>query len=223
MHMREVTPVYGMTETSPISFQSMPDDDNELRVSTVGAIHPHLEAKIVDPVTRRVVPRGQPGELCIRGYSVMRGYWRNPEATRDAIDENRWMHSGDLAVMLPNGYVQIVGRIKDTIIRGGENIYPREVEEFLLTLPQVHEAYVFGLPDEKYGEIVCAWVKPREGVAVTADELRKECRGKLATYKIPAIVRIVEQFPATASGKVQRFKMREAELENRAEGERRSA
>jgi fatty-acyl-CoA synthase len=223
MNMREVTPVYGMTETSPISFQSMPDDEDELRVSTVGAIHPHLEAKIVDPATKRVAPRGQAGELCIRGYSVMRGYWRNPEATREAIDENRWMHSGDLAVMLPNGYVQIVGRIKDTIIRGGENIYPREVEEFLLTLPQVHEAYVFGLPDEKYGEIVCAWVKPREGAAMTPDELRKACGGRLATFKIPAIVRIVDQFPATASGKVQRFKMREAELADRAEGERRRA
>ena len=212
MHMDEVTVVYGMTETSPISFQSLPDDTNEIRVSTVGCIHPHLEAKVVDPSSGRTVARGERGEFCVRGYSVMRGYWRNDAATADAIDADGWMHSGDMAVMRPDGYVQIVGRIKDTIIRGGENVYPREIEEFLLTVPGIAEAYVFGLPDEKYGEVVACWIKPATGATLDADAVRAAAKGRIATYKIPAVVRIVGEFPATASGKVQRFRMQEMEL-----------
>lgn len=212
MHMREITVAYGMTETSPISLQSLHDDENEIRVSTVGTVHPHVEIKVIDPGSGRTLPYGQPGELCIRGYSVMRGYWRNPEATARAIDEAGWMHSGDLAIMTPNNYVEIVGRIKDTIIRGGENIYPREVEEFLLSLPQIAEAYVFSVPDQKYGEEICAWVRVKSGQQGTAEQLRAQCKGKIATYKIPRYIRIVEGFPATASGKVQRFKMREQEV-----------
>lgn len=214
LNMREITVTYGMTETSPISFQSLPQDSNDVRVTTVGVVHPHIEAKIVDPSTGRTVEVGTAGELCIRGYSVMRGYWQNPEGTREAIDENGWMHSGDLATMLPSGYLQIVGRIKNTIIRGGENIYPREVEEFLITLPEIAEAYVFGIPDCKYGEEVCAWIRLRDGMASTPDQIRQSCKGKIATFKIPRYVRLVNSFPATASGKVQYFRMREAELEH---------
>lgn len=213
MHMLEITNVYGMTETSPISFQSLVGDDNETRCSTVGRIHPHLEAKIVDSVTNVPVPKGSIGELCIRGYSVMSGYWKNEEATRAAVDSGRWMHTGDLAVMRADGYVQIVGRLKDTIIRGGENIYPREIEEFLITLPPIAEAYVFGMPDEKYGEEVYAWVRPRPGAATTEEALREMCRGRIAGYKIPRRLRIVSEIPTTASGKVQRFRMREMEQE----------
>ena len=212
MHMDEVTVVYGMTETSPISFQTLPDDSNEVRVSTVGSIHPHLECRIVDPASGETVPRGTSGELCIRGYSVMRGYWRNEEATRQAIDADGYMHSGDLGVMREDANVQIVGRIKDTIIRGGENVYPREVEEFLLTLPGVSEAYVFGLPDDKYGEIVACWLKPSSGASLDAEAVRAACHGRMATYKIPALIRVVDQFPTTASGKAQRFRMQEMEL-----------
>ena len=212
MHMREITVVYGMTETSPISHQSMADDDNEIRVSTVGKIHPHLQAKVVDVSSGETLPVGQAGELCIRGYSVMRGYWRDPGATSAAIDPQGWMHSGDLAVMSEAGYVQIVGRIKDTVIRGGENIYPREVEEFLSTLPDISEAYAFGVPDEKYGEEVCIWVRVRPGGSLTPEQIRVECRGKIASYKVPRHIRIVDEFPATASGKVQRFRMREFEM-----------
>ena len=210
--MREVTVVYGMTETSPISFQTLPDDSNDVRVSTVGSIHPHLECRIVDPASGETVPRGTSGELCIRGYSVMRGYWRNEEATRQAIDADGYMHSGDLGVMRDDANVQIVGRIKDTIIRGGENVYPREVEEFLLTLPGVSEAYVFGLPDDKYGEIVACWLKPSSGASLDAEAVRAACHGRMATYKIPALIRVVDQFPTTASGKAQRFRMQEMEL-----------
>lgn len=214
LNMREITVTYGMTETSPISFQSLPQDSNDVRVTTVGVVHPHIEAKIIDPATGRTVEVGTAGELCIRGYSVMRGYWQNPEGTREAIDENGWMRSGDLATMLPSGYLQIVGRIKNTIIRGGENIYPREVEEFLITLPEVAEAYAFGIPDSKYGEEVCAWIRLRDGMASTPDQIRQYCKGKIATFKIPRYVRLVNSFPATASGKVQYFRMREAELEH---------
>jgi fatty-acyl-CoA synthase len=213
LNMREITVTYGMTETSPISFQSLPNDSNGVRVTTVGVVHPHIEAKIADPVTGGTVEVGVAGELCVRGYSVMLGYWRNPEATREAIDEQGWMHSGDLAIMLPDGYLQIVGRIKDTIIRGGENIYPREVEEFLLTLPDVAEAYVFGLPDAKYGEEICAWIKLRADATSTPDQISEACKGKIATFKIPRYVRLVKSFPATASGKVQYFRMREIEVE----------
>jgi fatty-acyl-CoA synthase len=214
LNMREITVAYGMTETSPISFQSLPQDSDDVRVTTVGVVHPHIEAKIVDPSTGRTVEVGTAGELCIRGYSVMRGYWKNPEGTREAIDESGWMHSGDLATMLPSGYLQIVGRIKNTIIRGGENIYPREVEEYLITLPEVAEAYVFGIPDSKYGEEVCAWIRLRDGMASTPDQIRQSCKGKIATFKIPRYVRLVNSFPATTSGKVQYFQMREAELEH---------
>ena len=213
LNMREITVTYGMTETSPISFQSLPNDSNAVRVTTVGRIHPHIEAKIVDPATGRTLEVGHPGELCIRGYSVMRGYWRNPEGTREAIDDQGWMRSGDLAIMLPDGYLQIVGRIKNTIIRGGENIYPREVEEFLLTIPEIAEAYVFGVPDQEYGELVCAWIRLRTGVSSTPERIRDSCKGKIATFKIPRHVRLVDSFPVTASGKVQYFRMRQLEQE----------
>lgn len=217
MHMREITVVYGMTETSPISHQSLVDDDLEVRVSTIGRVHPHIQAKVIDPVTGSTLPLGLPGELCIRGYSVMRGYWRNPDATADAIDPAGWMHSGDLAVMTENKCVQIVGRIKDTVIRGGENIYPREVEEFLGSLPEVAEVYAFGVPDEKYGEEVCVWLRLKPGSVATGEQIQAQCRGKVATYKVPRYIRIVDEFPATASGKVQRFRMREAEVERLAQ------
>lgn len=213
MHMREVTVVYGMTETSPISFQSLVDDDNTIRCLTVGRTHPHVEAKVIDPVTKATVSIGEPGELCIRGYSVMRGYWRDPAATTDAIDPAGWMHSGDLAVMNDDGCVQIVGRIKDTVIRGGENIYPREIEEFLMALPQIAEAYAFGVPDEKYGEEICVWVRLKPGSAATPEQIQGQCRGQIATFKVPRYIRIVGEFPATASGKVQRFRMRDSEIE----------
>ena len=212
MHMHGITVVYGMTETSPISHQSLADDDNETRVSTVGTIHPHLQAKVIDPATGATQPIGQSGELCIRGYSVMQGYWRNPAATSEAIDAKGWMHTGDLAVMNDRGYVQIVGRIKDTVIRGGENIYPREIEEFLGSLPDIAEVYAFGVPDEKYGEEVCAWIRLKAGRALTPEQIKAQCRGQVATYKVPRYIRIVDEFPATASGKVQRFRMREQEV-----------
>jgi fatty-acyl-CoA synthase len=213
MNMHELTVAYGMTETSPISFQTLPDDSNERRVTTVGTVHPHIEAKIVDPQTGRIVEHGERGELCIKGYSVMRGYWQNPEGTREAIDDDSWMHSGDLATMTSDGYLQIVGRIKNTIIRGGENIYPREIEEFLLTMPEIAEAYVFGLPDSKYGEEVCTWVRLKPGAQMSPEQLKERCRDRIATFKIPRYVRLVDIFPTTASGKVQYFKMRQTEIE----------
>ena len=209
MHMTEVTICYGMTETSPVSFQSLPDDDLDLRVSTVGAIHPHVEAKIVDPVTGRTIPRGEPGELCTRGYLVMLGYWNDPNATRETVDRARWMHTGDLAVMREDGYVNIVGRIKDMVIRGGENIYPREIEEFLYTHPAVADVQVIGVPDERYGEEICAWVRLKEGAEASGEDLRIYCKGKIATYKIPRYVLVVDEFPMTVTGKVQKFRMRE--------------
>jgi len=216
MHMGEVTICYGMTETSPVSFQSNTDDAVELRVSTVGAIHPHVEVKIVEPETGRIVPRSEPGELCTRGYCVMLGYWENPEATREAIDEARWMHTGDLAVMQDNGYVNIVGRIKDMVIRGGENVYPREIEEFLYQHPAIADVQVIGVPDAKYGEEICAWVKLKEGSRLTEAELREYCRGKIATYKIPRYVRFTDEFPMTVTGKVQKFMMRDTSTEELA-------
>src|SRR5215216_1685547 len=185
MHMPEVTICYGMTETSPVSTQSSTDDPLDKRVSTVGRVHPHVEIKIVDPDTGFVVPRGTPGELCSRGYLVMLGYWSNPEATAESIDAGGWMHTGDLATMDDLGYLNIVGRIKDMIIRGGENVYPREIEEFLYTHPDVSEVQVIGVPSEKYGEEVMAWVKLREGAVVSSEALVEYCRGKIATYKIP--------------------------------------
>jgi fatty-acyl-CoA synthase len=212
MRMTEVTICYGMTETSPVSFQSLPDDDLERRVSTVGAIHPYVEAKIVDPGSGRTLPRGEAGELCTRGYLVMLGYWNDPNATREAVDRARWMHTGDLAVMREDGYVNIVGRIKDMIIRGGENVYPREIEEFLYTHPAVADVQVIGVPDEKYGEEVCAWVRLKEGAEVTGEDLRVYCRGRIATYKIPRYVLVVDEFPMTVTGKIQKFRMREISI-----------
>jgi fatty-acyl-CoA synthase len=213
MHIPEMTIAYGMTETSPVSTQCTTDDPLERRVATVGRVHPHVEIKIVSPESGAVVPRGVPGELCSRGYIVMRGYWNNDEATRIAIDPARWMHTGDLATMDDDGYVNIVGRIKDMIIRGGENIYPREVEEFLYSHPDIADVQVIGVPSEKYGEEVMAWVKLREGSARTGDELAVWCKGKIATYKIPRHWKFVDSFPMTVTGKVQKFKMREVAVE----------
>ena len=213
MHIPEMTIAYGMTETSPVSTQCATDDPLERRVSTVGRVHPHVEIKIVDPATGVVVPRGEAGELCSRGYMVMQGYWNNEEATRLAIDRGRWMHTGDLATMDSEGYVNIVGRIKDMIIRGGENIYPREVEEFLYGHPEIADVQVIGVPSEKYGEEVMAWVKLREGAKTTGDQLAAWCKGKIATYKIPRHWKFVDSFPMTVTGKVMKFKMREAAVE----------
>lgn len=218
MHMAEVQIAYGMTETSPVSLQTGPDDELELRVTTVGRTQPHLETKIVDE-HGRMVPRGQVGELCTRGYSVMLGYWNNPKATAEAIDRARWMHTGDLAVMDDNGYVRIVGRSKDMIIRGGENIYPRELEEFFFTHPAVADAQVIGIPDEKYGEEIVAWIKLHPGQSLSAEELREWCKGRIAHFKIPRYIRFVDGFPMTVTGKIQKFRMREITLEELAVGQ----
>ena len=213
MHMPEVTICYGMTETSPVSTQSRTDDPIEKRVATVGQVHPHVEVKVVDPTTGRILPRGMPGELCTRGYSVMLGYWNDARATREAIDDGRWMHTGDLATIDDDGYVKIVGRIKDMVLRGGENIYPREIEEFLYTVPGISDVQVIGVPDAKYGEELMAWVKLRPGVALTGDEIRGYCRGRIATFKIPRYYKFVDEFPMTVTGKVQKFRMRELAVE----------
>jgi fatty-acyl-CoA synthase len=226
MHMTEVTICYGMTETSPVSTQTTADDETDRRVSTVGRVHPHLEVKVIDPETGVVLPRGSHGELCTRGYSVMLGYWNEPERTAEAIDAARWMHTGDLAVMDDAGYLNIVGRIKDMVIRGGENVYPREVEEFLYTHPSIEDVQVVGVPDEKYGEELCAWIKLRPGTELTAEQVREFCTGKIAHYKIPRYVRVTESFPMTVTGKVQKFKMREtsiAELGLEAESQTQTA
>jgi len=209
MHMRDVTICYGMTETSPVSFQSETDDSIDRRVATVGAIHPHTECKIIDSETGAIVERGERGELCTRGYLVMLGYWNDPVATRAVLDEARWMHTGDLATMRDDGYVNIVGRLKDMIIRGGENISPREVEEFLYTHPKVSEVQVIGVPDARYGEAVCAWIRLREGHTATEEEIRGFCEGQIATFKIPRYVRFATDFPMTVTGKIQKFRMRE--------------
>jgi fatty-acyl-CoA synthase len=212
MHMDEVAIICGMTETSPVSTQTAPDDPLEKRVGTVGRVHPHVEVKIVDPETGETVPRGAPGEQCTRGYSVMLGYWDDPGATAAAIDAGGWMHSGDLAVMDDDGYVSVVGRIKDMIIRGGENVYPREIEEFLHGLDGVADAHVIGVPSERYGEEVMAWVKPRPGARLSGERLQELCRGRIANYKIPRRWRIVDEFPMTVTGKVQKFRLREMAL-----------
>jgi fatty-acyl-CoA synthase len=210
MGMEEVTICYGMTETSPVSTQTRADDSLERRVSTVGRVHPHLEIKIVDPETGLTVPRGEPGELCTRGYSVMLGYWDEPGKTAEAIDAARWMHTGDLATMDADGYVNITGRIKDMVIRGGENVYPREIEEFLHTHPDVVDAQVVGVPDARYGEELCAWVKVRDGAPeLTAEAVREFAAGRLAHYKIPRYVVVVDEFPMTVTGKVRKVEMRE--------------
>ena len=210
MSMTEVGICYGMTETSPVSTQTRADDSLHRRVSTVGRVGPHLEVKVIDPATGVTVPRGTPGELCTRGYSVMLGYWEQPDKTGEAVDSARWMHTGDLAVMDGEGYLAITGRIKDMVIRGGENVYPREIEEFLYTHPDILDAQVIGVPDARYGEELMAWVRLRPGVpALTAESLREFCTGKLAHYKIPRYVHIVDDFPMTVTGKVRKVEMRE--------------
>ena len=209
MGMAEVTICYGMTETSPVSTQTGADDDLERRVSTVGRVGPHLEVKIVDPATGLVLPRGEAGEFCTRGYSVMLGYWEMPDRTAESIDAARWMHTGDLATMDDEGYVNIVGRIKDLVIRGGENIYPREIEEFLYGHPDIVDVQVIGVPDAKYGEELMAWVKLREGADLTVDQLREYCTGRLAHYKIPRYLKVTDSFPMTVTGKIRKVEMRE--------------
>ena len=210
MHMAEVSIAYGMTETSPVSCQTRADDDLERRTATIGRVHPHVEIKIVDPITGDVVERGEPGEFCTRGYSVMLGYWDDPEKTREAVDADGWMHTGDLAVMREDGYANIVGRIKDMVIRGGENIYPREIEEFLYTHPDVEDVQVVGVPDEKYGEELCAWIRMKSGAEpLDAEKVRAFATGKLAHYKIPRYVLLVDDFPMTVTGKIRKVEMRE--------------
>src|SRR5580658_2199949 len=214
MSMREVGICYGMTETSPVSTQTRSDDSLDRRVATVGRVGPHLEVKVVDPATGVTVPRGTPGELCTRGYSVMLGYWEQPDRTAEAIDAAHWMHTGDLAVMDEDGYLAITGRIKDMVIRGGENVYPREIEEFLYTHPDILDAQVIGVPDAKYGEELMAWVRLRPGAQdLTAESLREFCGGQLAHYKIPRYVHIVDEFPMTVTGKVRKVEMRERSVE----------
>ncbi len=212
MHMTEVTICYGMTETSPVSTQTTADDDMDRRVSTVGRVGPHLEVKVIDPESGLVLPRGVPGELCTRGYSVMLGYWDEPQKTADVIDAARWMRTGDLAVMDEAGYLNIVGRIKDLVIRGGENVYPREVEEYLYSHPAIVDVQVVGVPDVRFGEELCAWVKLRHGAQLTAEQVREFCTGQIAHYKVPRYVRFTDDFPMTVTGKVQKFKMREASI-----------
>ena len=209
MNMREVTIAYGMTETSPVSFQSATDDPEDRRVSTVGRVHPHVEVKVID-IEGRVVPRGERGELCTRGYSVMLGYWDEPEKTADVLDAAGWMHTGDLAVIDAEGYCNIVGRIKDMVIRGGENLYPREIEEFLYRHPKIQDVQIFGVADDRYGEELCAWIRPRAGETLTADDIRAFCHGQIAHNKIPRYVEFVDEFPMTVTGKIQKFIMREA-------------
>jgi fatty-acyl-CoA synthase len=213
MGIDEMAIAFGMTETSPVSTQVRIDDTLEHRCATVGQVMPHTEIKIIDPSTGRIQPRGEPGEFLARGYLVMRGYWNDPERTSEAIDAGRWMHTGDLATMDEEGYVRIVGRIKDMIIRGGENVYPREVEEFLYTHPDVADVQVIGVPDERYGEELMAWVIPRPGVTPTEDGIREFCRGQIAHFKIPRYIKFVDEFPMTVTGKVQKFKMRETAIE----------
>ena len=209
MHMGQVTNVYGMTETSPVSFQTNTEDSLERRVSTVGRVQAHLEVKVVD-TDGRIVPRGETGEICTRGYSVMLGYWGDPERTAESIDASGWMHTGDLGVIDDDGYGNVVGRIKDMVIRGGENIYPREIEEFLYGHPAIQDVQVIGIPDTKYGEELCAWIVLKVGHTLADQAVRDFCRDQIAHYKIPRHIRFVEGFPTTVTGKVQKFAMREA-------------
>ena len=222
MHMSEVTIAYGMTETAPVSFQSKKDDPLDKRVGTVGQIHPFVEVKIVDE-DGRTVGRGEQGELCTRGYSVMQGYWADEERTTEAIDSAHWMHTGDLATMDEDGYVNITGRLKDMIIRGGENIYPREIEEFLYTHPAVQDVQVFGVPDDRMGEEVCAWILLREGEQATDEDVRGFCKGQIAHYKVPRYIRFVSEYPMTVTGKIQKFEMRNAMRDELAVGEQKTA
>jgi fatty-acyl-CoA synthase len=213
MGMAEVAICYGMTETSPVSTQTRADDPVERRVSTVGRVHPHLEVQVVDPATGLTLPRGTPGELCTRGYSVMLGYWDQPDKTAEAVDPEGWMHTGDLAVMDDEGYLSITGRIKDMVIRGGENIYPREIEEFLYAHPDILDVQVIGVPDPRHGEEVMAWIRMRDGAApLTADSLRAYCTGRLAHYKIPRYVHITDEFPMTVTGKIRKVEMRRSSI-----------
>jgi fatty-acyl-CoA synthase len=209
MHMRDVTVCYGMTETSPISFQSAIDDPLERRVSSVGKVQPHVEVKIVDDAGN-VVPRGTAGELCTRGYNVMLGYWEEPERTAEVKDRNGWMHSGDVATIDEDGYCNVVGRIKDMVIRGGENLYPREIEEFLYRHPKIQDVQVFGVADDVYGEELCAWIRIRDGNSLTAEEVREFCKGQITHRKIPRYIEFVDEFPMTVTGKIQKFAMRDA-------------
>jgi fatty-acyl-CoA synthase len=209
MNMRDVTICYGMTETSPVSTQTLPDDSLHHRTATVGRAHPHVEIRVADPETGETLPRGETGEFCTRGYSVMTGYWNDHEKTAQAIDADGWMHTGDLAVMADDGYCNIVGRIKDMVIRGGENVYPREIEEFLYTHPDVEDVQVIGVPDDRYGEELMAWVKVRSGAALSEDDVRTYCKGKIAHFKIPRYVKFVEEFPMTVTGKIRKIEMRE--------------
>ncbi len=221
MHMAEVSICYGMTETSPVSTQTAADDPVAMRVGSVGRVHPWVEVKVIDPESGRTLERGTAaGELCTRGYSVMAGYWEDPERTAEAIDPERWMHTGDLAAMDEDGYVAIVGRIKDLVIRGGENVYPREVEEFLYGHPEIADVQVIGVPDERYGEELMAWVIRREGSALDAEGVREFCRGRIAHFKVPRYVRFVDEFPMTVTGKVQKYKMRESAAAELAAGAR---
>ncbi len=213
MHMIGLCSSYGMTETSPMSLQCLPQQSVEQRANTVGVVHPHIEIKIIDPQDGSTVALGQPGELCVRGYSVMLGYWNNPEATQSAIDEEGWMHSGDLAQMREDGCICIVGRIKDMVIRAGENIYPREIEEFFHQLPEIADAQVFGVPDSLYGEQLAAWIKLKPGHQLGIEDLKSRCKGKISSFKIPHYIKFVDEYPSTASGKVQKFRMRQMVIE----------
>jgi fatty-acyl-CoA synthase len=212
MHMSEVLIAYGQTECSPVNHMTVADDPLQKRVETVGRAGPHLEVKIVD-AQGQIVPIGGKGDICTRGYAVMQGYWDEPERTAETVDADGWLHSGDLGIMDEEGYVRVVGRLKDMIIRGGENIYPREIEEFLFTHPDVQDAKVIGVPNEKYGEEVCAWIQLREGAKLTEDEVRAYCKERIAYFKVPRYIRFVREFPMTVTGKVQKFKMRQKMVE----------
>ena len=218
MHMAEVTICYGMTETSPVSTQTLSGDSLHHQTATVGRAHPHVEIRVADPETGATLPRGTPGEFCTRGYSVMTGYWNDPDRTAEAIDADGWMHTGDLAVMADDGYVEIVGRIKDLVIRGGENIYPREIEEFLFTHPEILEVQAIGIPDDRYGEELMVWVKTVPGSSLDAEQVREFCRGRIAHFKVPRYVRFVEEFPMTITGKVRKVEMREISIAELAAG-----
>jgi fatty-acyl-CoA synthase len=219
MGIEQISIAFGQTETSPVTTMVRVDDTLEHRCETVGQVMPHVEIKVVDPATDRIQSRGEPGEFCARGYPVMRGYWNDPERTAESIDAARWMHSGDLATMDEDGYVRIVGRIKDMVIRGGENVYPREIEEFLYSHPEISDVQVIGVPDERYGEELMAWVVQRTSAALTETDVREFCKGKIAHYKIPRYVKFVDSFPMTVTGKVQKFKMREAAIDELGLGE----
>src|SRR5919197_1040591 len=223
MHMRDVTITYGITETSPVSTQTEAGDSLEKRTQTVGRVHPHLEVKLIDPLTGKTVPRGEQGELCTRGYSVMLGYWNDPEKTAEAVDEHGWMHTGDLATMDEDGYLNIVGRSKNMVIRGGENVYPREVEEFLHTHPAVLEASVIGVPDDRYGEELMAWIRVRDGHTLTEDQVRDYCKDRIAHFKRQRYVKFADEFPMTVTGKVQKYKLREQAIEELGLHERATA